>query len=186
MTEPIRRARLLTLAPDPGNTEPGNTLGSEPGNSPGNTPGNGHGNDLGNTIVLGNADPGNGPGNAILPVMLTGIAPWPIPLRFAKWFSRRPAWAQSIAWPFARLAFDIWHGTPKSMFDYSAGIKSHEWVHPELAGWRAKFVTLAGLGYHHLIGRPIAAAALAVAGCAQRPHRLALLILVCALLAHIL
>ncbi len=82
-----------------------------------------------------------------------------------------------------RLGHTLWTGKPGSMAEHREYVKSRAWVPPELDGKPAAFIAGAGVGYHMLIARPLKAACLTVSASADKPLRLAGLVVFLIVLA---
>jgi len=85
-----------------------------------------------------------------------------------------------------RVLYVLWHGKPESMAEHRAYVKSRAWVPQDLTGKPATVITVAGIIYHLLIGRPLKAAARIIDAAAERPLRLLMLAAFVSVLALIL
>ena len=119
------------------------------------------------------------------------VAPLPVPLTPAEHSRLAVAhWAEIAAngagqlWLHpGRLGHTLWTGKPGSMAEHREYVKSRAWVPPELDGKPAAFIAGAGIGYHMLIARPLKAACLTVSASADKPLRLAGLVVFLIVLA---
>jgi len=76
-----------------------------------------------------------------------------------------------------RLLHSLYHGKPGSMAEHMAYLKSAAWVPEEMTGRPRRFLIVAGIAYHVLIGWPLKLAAKAIDSAADRPLRLLALVI---------
>lgn len=74
-----------------------------------------------------------------------------------------------------RMVHALWHGSPESMAEQYAYVRSREWVPPELGGKWAAAITIIGIAFHVLIGAPLGIVSRITGAAAKRPLRFLLL-----------